>query len=272
LSFSKIRPKENHIGGLTYFTIPGFPAGHAFFTRNGGNSTGPYAALNTAVKTEDPCAASNRKFLFETMSMEEKNVVILRPDHGQHIEFIDTLPSGNTGSTILKNTDAAFTVLNQIVFFVSSADCLILTVTDTDRSFVGIIHLGWRNLVRKFGQMTMNTLINRYEVNPEKIIINIGPCIYPCCYVFENPSQKADPFWQPFLACKNGGFYSIDLVSAAKKQLSLAGIFEERILETGLCTGCRTDLFFSCYKEGYVSGRFPTICGLKNDFYPGRKA
>ncbi|MBF0613421.1 MAG: laccase domain-containing protein, partial [Magnetococcales bacterium] len=40
------------------------------------------------------------------------------------------------------------------------------------------------------------------------------------------------------------------------------GILAHNILESGLCTGCATEDFFSCYKEGYRSGRFPSVIWL----------
>ncbi len=170
---------------------------------------------------------------------------------------------------VLIKTDAAFTRITPGTYFlVSTADCIPASFTDASLSFTGVLHLGWRNLVADFTGKVITALQNHYDVRPDSLMVGIGPLIYPCCYVFKSPTQKEEPFWQPFLHYQGDGHYAIDLASAFKAQLMRWGIPGENISETHLCTGCQNDVFFSCYKEGYVSGRFPTVVGLEPADYP----
>ena len=75
--------------------------------------------------------------------------------------------------------------------------------------------------------------------------------------------QRNDPFWKPFLREYGNGSYGIDLVTAFKTQLSYCGVKAENIHETRLCTACQVERFFSCYRDGYRSGRFANLVGLR---------
>ncbi len=261
ISGSEIRRKR--IGGLSYFYFPGFPAAHAFFTRRGGISEPPYDTLNTAYKTGDPRSYENRRILIETLNLPNHSLYVLNPCHGDHIAHIETRDVQMIGETVLINTEGAFTNVPDTYFLISSADCIILLITASDASFIGVVHLGWRNLVDGLAEKTVREAASRYQTTVSDLKIAVSPCIYPCCYIFDSPSQIDDPFWKPFLNRTEAGGYAVDLVSALKSQLRATGVRSGDIFESGLCTGCNKDLFFSVYRNGYVSGRFPSLIGLR---------
>lgn len=247
--------------GLTRFILPGFPLWHGFFARTGGLSSGPYASLNTAYITEDHRAPANRDLLFSTLGMDKQQVRILNPCHGDRIVFAENSDRELSSGNVLIRTDAAFTRTPETYFLFSVGDCIPAIFTDDSTSFVGLAHLGWRNLVAGFTAKLISALTDQYSIAPESLRVGIGPMIYPCCYLFRDPVQKNDPFWRPFLRETDDGRYAIDLVAAFRSRLIQCRVPDEKITEAGLCTACRTDLFFSCYKEGYVSGRFPIMAG-----------
>jgi YfiH family protein len=187
---------------------------------------------------------------------------VLNPCHGERIIFLNQPAWQMTGEAVLSETEAAFTRIPGCHFLVSTADCIPAVISDKLGSFVGIVHLGWRNLVGGLTRKVIDDLGSYYGVAPETLVVGIGPCIYPCCYVYRDPVQRSDPFWQPFLRSYGSGSYGIDLVAAFKAQLNRCGLKEENIHETRLCTACRVEQFFSCYRDGYRSGRFATLVGL----------
>jgi len=249
-------------GDLSYYRLSALPVRHGFFTRLGGFSQPPYASLNTAYVTKDPYAAANRELLFNTLGLAAAPVRILNPCHGEKITFVDPTDWRTSSRAVLIKTDAAFTATPNSYFLVSTGDCIPAIFSDAAASFVGIVHLGWRNLLADFTANMVSALQTHYGIEPGALVAGIGPAIYPCCYVFQEPQQKDDPFWRPFLQDRGNGYYGIDLPAAFKAQLVRHGVGLGNIHETGLCTACHNELFFSCYKEGYVSGRFPTVVGL----------
>ncbi|MFO1433861.1 MAG: polyphenol oxidase family protein [Candidatus Competibacteraceae bacterium] len=250
-------------GDLSYYRLQSLPIRHGFFTRIGGFSQAPYAGLNTAYVTKDPQATANRELLLNTLGLDAVPLRILNPCHGEKIVFMDPADWRTNSHDVLIKTDAAFTTTPHSYFLVSTGDCIPAIFSDMAASFVGIIHLGWRNLLADFAYKVVHALQTHYGVTPDELVVGLGPSIYPCCYVFQEPQQKDDPFWRPFLQDRGKGYYGIDLLAAFKAQLVRHGVKIQNIHETGLCTGCHNDLFFSCYKEGYVSGRFPTVVGLQ---------
>jgi YfiH family protein len=253
---------ETHIG-LTRYKLPAMPVWHGFFARTGGVSTTPYAGLNTAYITEDPRASQNRDLLYQTLHMENSPIRILNPCHGNRIAFVDESAWQANTNAVLYKTDGAFTRTAGSYFLMSTADCIPAIFSDTQGSFVGLIHLGWRNIMAHFTETVVNALQTTYGVAPRSLVVGIGPAIYPCCYHIKAPQQRHDPFWRPFLTDCGDDIYQIDLISAFKTQLQRGGIEANHVYETQLCTGCHKETFFSCYKEGYVSGRFPTVAGLQ---------
>jgi len=242
--------------------MPDFPLWHGFFARTGGFSQPPFESLNTACVTKDMQAEANRELLFRALGIDQQPVSILNPCHGERIAFSDEAAPRKIRNVLVK-TDAAFTRTPGTHFLASTGDCISAIFTDSSLSLAGIVHLGWRNLVADFVGKVITAMGERYGLHPDSLQVGMGPLIYPCCYVFRDPVQKDMPFWKPFLKYQEDGNYAVDLASAFRHQLIRSGVPDGNIMETGLCTGCRNDLFFSCYREGYVSGRFPTVLSLQ---------
>jgi len=53
-----------------------------------------------------------------------------------------------------------------------------------------------------------------------------------------------------------------NLWQANKRQLQIAGIKDEHLYCTEICTACNNDLFFSYRKEKGTTGRFGALIGL----------
>lgn len=256
--------KIKTLGSLTYYQLNAFPIWHAFFARTGGLSEYPYASLNTASTTQDSRAAANRELLHRTFGIENCLIRVLNPCHGAEIRFMDANAWQLSSQAVLYQTDAAFTRTPDSYFLLSTADCIPAVFSDTAGSFAGIVHLGWRNLMAFFAKDVVTTLGRVYSVTPAALRVGIGPAIYPCCYEMEQPLQQHDPWWQPFLNRTSTGLWHVDLLGAFKAQLVESGVASRYIHETGLCTGCHGEKFFSCHRDGYVSGRFPTLVGLRS--------
>ena len=51
----------------------------------------------------------------------------------------------------------------------------------------------------------------------------------------------------------------LDVEEACKLQLQWAGLREEGVTVTGVCTSCRRDLFYSARGDGEPTGRFALV-------------
>jgi hypothetical protein len=97
-----------------------------------------------------------------------------------------------------------------------------------------------------------------YGARPQDTLALLGPAIGPCCY--EVGREVADGFrrrhawWEEvFSPGKNGRFY-LNLPGANRVQLLESGVEGDRIIESGLCTSCKSSLFHSFRRDKGIKG------------------
>jgi hypothetical protein len=87
----------------------------------------------------------------------------------------------------------------------------------------------------------------------------VGPAVGPCCY--EVDEARAAVFNQRYVERAAGKIW-LDLPGVVREQLLEGGVDPSRIKDSGLCTCCRKDLFFSFRRDG-VCGRQMAVASLK---------
>ncbi len=133
---------------------------------------------------------------------------------------------------------------------VLTADCLPVILADTRNKAAAIVHAGRQGVFDNI----IAVAIARLTGAPENIIAVIGPAIRSCCY--EVKSDVFDGGYDSFKRFLVEG--KLDIARAAKEQLTAAGVPEAAIFDSGVCTSCRTDEFYSHRAEKGDTGRFMT--------------
>jgi copper oxidase (laccase) domain-containing protein len=95
----------------------------------------------------------------------------------------------------------------------------------------------------------------------------VGPAIGRCCYevgpeVVAAVGAATPGGAEPLIAPLPGGKARLDLAAANVAQLLGGGLDPARIEMAGLCTACRTDLFYSHRREGEPTGRNAAVISL----------
>ena len=109
-------------------------------------------------------------------------------------------------------------------------------------------------------------MMKEFGTLPQNILIGIGPCINSCCY--EVDKQVVNKFVNSFtnledlLEFKGDGKWMLDLVLTNKRQLEEVGISSLQIAESGFCTSCNNDLFFSYRADKCKTGSLAAIIQL----------
>ena len=99
---------------------------------------------------------------------------------------------------------------------------------------------------------------DEFGVNPQNIIAGIGPSLGPCCGEFQNyRTEIPEKFWG-----YKDRFVNFDFWALTRDQLTEAGLGEENIEASGICTKCNPHQFFS-YRRQNTTGRFAAVIGLK---------
>lgn len=243
---------------------------HGFSTRIGGISGGLYGSLNLGLKTADDekNAVENIRRFATAVGVEEENLVL---SDQVHKDLIKVVGQEDRGKGYLRERDyhgidGLVTNIPGIPLMTIFADCVPLFFVDPIQKAIGVSHAGWRGTVLKIGKKTVELMVKEYESNPKDILVVIGPSIGQCCY--EVDKKVVDEFHQSFadtstfIMPREEGKFQLNLWEANKIALKEAGILDENIGISNLCTGCNTDLFYSHRKENGKTGRMGAIIQL----------
>jgi polyphenol oxidase len=221
---------------------------HAFCTRRGGVSEGPFSSLNAGflVGDREGDVRRNLALVGEAFAFPPERLVLMRQVHGTRIGIIegDEPPMGP-----LTECDGLITSRPGLALAIRTADCVPLFFVDPVRSVIGVAHGGWRGTAQGIASRMVDLFAERFSSRAGDILVAIGPAIGPCCYEVDAPVQAAFPsrgdtsgFLQP---CREEGHWMLDLALANRLQLQKRGVPGGNIVSADLCTACRQDLFFS---------------------------
>jgi polyphenol oxidase len=156
-------------------------------------------------------------------------------------------------------TDALICNTKGIMVAVKTADCVPILLFDPCTKAVAAIHSGWRSTAQNIVGETICQLGVQFGCKPENLIAAIGPCISGTHY--EVGADVAANFNKPEF--KDAVTYKdmplqkalLDLRKIIYIQLRLAGLPEQQIEVSNLCTYSTPALFYSARRNGAATGR-----------------
>jgi YfiH family protein len=246
---------------IPYFQFPDLSAHdrltHAVYTRHGGVSEPPYHSLNVSDATgdrEDHVAINLRMI---QQSLGARRLVGMKQVHGTRIVTLLREPA-QAPEAVMFHADAMVTNLTGVALMVKQADCQAVILFDPDKKVIANVHCGWRGNVANLLAGVIDTMRVSFDCAPSTLRAAIGPSLGPCCAEFTSYEALFPESFRRFMVRKN----YFDLWEISRWQLVQAGLRNDRIEVAGVCTRCRTDLFFSYRGEG-TTGRFATVVMLR---------
>ena len=225
------------------------PAGvrAAMSTRQGGASTGIYAALNLGAHVGDAAASvtANRRAL--AVDLGVANIVWLNQVHGRDVVRL--------AAPLLQppTADASVTIEQDLACAVMVADCVPVLFTALDGSCVAAAHAGWRGLRDGVLDATLTAL----GVPAAAVTAWIGPAIGPDHY--EVGAEVRAEFPKTEHNCfspSRPGHFLMNLKQLAATQLRRAGVTAVTVAPH--CAYERSELFYSHRRDG-PTGRCAAI-------------
>lgn len=227
---------------------------HAFSTRLGGVSVGEFTSMNMAFNRGDnpESVTENYKRICKSAGFDFDSLTASAQDHNT---FVRAVTSENKGIGIykprdLQSVDALITNEKGVTLVTYYADCTPLFFVDTKQKAIGLAHAGWRGTVGRIGEKVVKKMTELYGTNPADIVAAIGPAISVCCYEVDKPC--ADNFYalsdldsSRFVFPKENGKYMIDLLETNRQILVAAGVKNENITVSDVCTNCNSELLWS---------------------------
>ena len=259
---------------LLYYTFPAFDAvpfvRHGFSTRLGGVSQGKYASMNLSFTRGDDPAAVRKNFerICAAMDVQAENVVISAQTHTVNVISVGQEDRGRGITRPREYTDVDGMITDEpgVVLCTQYADCVPLFFVDPVRRVVATSHAGWRGTAGGIGRCTVERMVAEYGCNPEDILAGIGPSIGQCCFEVDTPVYEAfcaaPDFDESCVIHNGGGKYHIDLWRVNKRGLLAAGIKEEHITVTDLCTRCHPEVLWSHRYAGNDRGSLAAFIAI----------
>ena len=217
---------------------------HAFFTRQGGVSTGIYASLNGGLgSADDPAAITeNRARMARHLAVAPENLVSLYQVHSA-----DAVVVTGPWQAERPKADAMVTTAPGIALGVSSADCGPIGFADSAAGVVGAAHSGWKGA---FGGIIASTVtaMEKLGARRERILAVLGPTISAAAYEvgpeFVERFKSANPtYGRFFTASERAAHAMFDLPAFIALRAQEAGI--GRFVDLALCTYGDEERFFS---------------------------
>ncbi len=176
---------------------------------------------------------------------------------------------------IYTNMDGLMTNQKEIALGLRFADCTPIYIYDPVKKVVANIHSGWRGTVKKIGKRAIERIQEVYGSNPKDIICCIGPCIKECHFeveddvkiLFEKAFAKESAIWKECIQMtkiiEGKQKYTINTTKLMIEMLEQAGVRQENIVDSGICTACHVEQIHSHRVEKGKSGRNMALIMLK---------
>lgn len=246
---------------------------HLFSTRIGGVSEGIFESMNLSYSRGDKKEAVDENFrrIAEIFGTSPERIVCSKQTHTTNVRLISEADCGKGVVYPQDYDDVDGLITNEpgILLCTLYADCVPLYFVDTENKAVGLGHSGWRGTVNRMGEAMLQAMNKAYGTRPENVLAAIGPSICQDCY--EVGSEVAKAFRQNFPdewreLLKDGGQegkYQLNLWEANRKILLHAGILEEHLEVTDLCTCCNSKVLFSHRASGGKRGNLAAFMELR---------
>ncbi len=242
--------KINKQGDLVYITFPRLTAcgavRHTFSTRLGGVSKGQYSELNTSFSSGDDFSAveENYRRLCGAVGIDISHLVLSKQTHTNNVKIV-TKADCSTGYTrpSFSDVDGLITNKSGVALVTQYADCTPLLFCDPIKRVCATSHAGWRGTVSQIGKVTVEKMVSEFGCNTADIIAAIGPCICQNCYEVDTPVfdafvKSGIDITDVFREGRDENHFMLNLVAANKNILLSAGIREENIDISDICTCC----------------------------------
>jgi len=156
--------------------------------------------------------------------------------HGNKIAVIGTCSRGHVGREF-PGCDGLITNQRGIALGVYVADCCAVYIVDPTTPAIGMVHSGRKGTELGVVTNAINQMIDRFGSDPADMVVQLSPCIRP-------------------------PHYEIDFAAQIVRQCRALGVKE--IHDSGVCTACDLNRYYSYRAEKGKTGRMLALIALKS--------
>ncbi len=255
---------KDAVGYLTFKELEKYPfINHAFSTRLGGVSKGPYKSMNLRFNCDDERGnvLENYKIFCNAAGFDYNSLVLTDQTHTCNIRKVTKQDMGIGLIKPQNKFDVDGLITNEVgvTLVTFHADCVPIFIIDKVKRVIALLHAGWKGTVNGIASNAINIMKSEYGCNAEDIVCGIGPSISKCCYevsedVFNKFTNIPNINVEDIYYVGENGKHFLDLNNTNKLILKSEGVKEENIFISDLCTRCNHDLLISHRKTGAIRG------------------
>lgn len=236
---------------LIYMVSTVIPGRHAFLTRFGGVSRGPFESLNlSSSRGDDPaCVRENYRRAAALMGAEIDDCAVTRQVHGNGVRIVTREDRHRCMSKVPYEADGIVTAEKGLPLFCFTADCVPALLLDPENRVAGAVHCGWRSSAADILRIALEQM-ERLGARREEIRAAMGPAIGRCCFETDDDVPRAlesylDGDTEGLFVKRPDGKTLVDLRLANKRRLLQLGLREEHIDLSEECTVCLHEKYWS---------------------------
>jgi copper oxidase (laccase) domain-containing protein len=152
--------------------------------------------------------------------------------HGDKIAIV----AEPTSNKEFAGCDGLITNQRGLALGIHVADCCAVYIVDPTTLVVGLVHSGKKGTASGIAAKAIEQMKESFDSNPEKLIVHLSPCIRP-------------------------PHYEIDFAADIVQQCRAQGV--KQIHDSGVCTACHPEFYYSYRAEKGKTGRMLALLGLR---------
>jgi copper oxidase (laccase) domain-containing protein len=169
----------------------------------------------------------------ESVGMGDWPLLTAEQVHGDKIEIVDRPIESDRH---FAGRDGFITNQRGIALGIYVADCCAVYLVDPITPAIGLVHSGKKGTELAIAAKVIQQMTARFGSEPANMIVQLSPCIRP-------------------------PHYEIDFASQIVEQCRAQGV--KQIHDSGVCTACHLDLYYSYRAEKGRTGRMLALLGLR---------
>ncbi len=166
------------------------------------------------------------------IGMAEWPLLTAQQIHGDKIAIVDQPVASDKE---FSGCDGIITNQKKIALGIHVADCCAIYLVDPKTPAIGLVHSGKKGSERAIVSNAIQQMRETFGSDPAELIVQLSPCIRP-------------------------PHYEIDFAAQIIEQCRAAGV--TKIHDSGVCTACDVDRYYSYRAEKGKTGRMLALLGL----------
>jgi len=209
---------------------------------------------------------ANRSLFLKKHGILYEDHIAMRCDHTDRIALVTSFNPevGAISQEEQIHSEVLVTQEKGLALMLFTADCQPTSFYDPVTQTIALAHISRKTLCDRLSEKVIAFLKENVCVDPQNLIVTIGPSIQKDSYAFPLPLEETHKAFESFIEEKDGMAH-IDLIGAHVSQLTSLGILSANISVSKEDTAHSE--YFSYYKamkEGYEDqGRMATILMLR---------